>query len=95
MSVAVQCLCSHALRIAVSDAAPCGHLPVPSLISKIAIFKKVTMLLRLFALSSYEVFLVVQSPSGEMVTLNQKWYHQPAIAVIKSGLSKVRQSEQR
>jgi len=53
------------------------------------------MLLRLFALSSYEVFLVVQSPSGEMVTLNQKWYHQPAIAVIKSGLSKVRQSEQR
>lgn len=53
------------------------------------------MLLRLFALSSYEVFLVVQSPSGEMVTLNQKWDHQPAIAVIKSGLSKVRQSEQR
>ncbi len=89
-------LCTHALRsIAVSEVAPSWR-PSASPISHI---KKCNLqeshdAADTFRLSSHELFLVVQSPSGEMVSVSQKCYHQAAMAVLKSGLlPKVRQSE--
>jgi len=86
-----------ALRsMAVSDVAPCWR---PSA-SPISYIKKCNLqeshnAVETLCPSSHELFLVAQSPSGEMVTLSLKCYHQPAMAVLQSGRPlKVRQSEQ-